>query len=527
MTLHTNSNPSRPLQRRSFLKLAGLTATSSAFASGLQPPLPPSSAEEPCVPVKVAHRARNLYLNQTGYLPNQPKIATVILALVPPTDPESPELPPPVTPSPDLPWTFDVLAADTGQVVLSGALAPQFFDPLAGDHVTLADLSALRQPGRYHVRALGHTGDVFTIADTVYAAPLRLAMRAFYGQRCGTAVDLGDGYKHRKCHQKGEFSPSSGRQGKLKNAGGWHDAGDYGRYIVNSGITCGMLLWAWELYPAALGTLTLNIPESGKALPDYLAEIKWNLDWMLTLQDPADGGVWHKQTSNHFCAFILPEKDHLPSEVIGTGQAPYKSTCATADLAAVMAIAARCYQPFDPAFAAHCLTAARQAFTWSQAHPSVSFKNPPQASLLASTATRTARTSCSGPPPSSSAPRANPPSSRPFSPGLMPILHVQTPSWGNVTALALWTYVLAHGPEATTNETCVRIRQATQIAADHLLKRARGSGYGTTLAPHDFGWGSNSTAANQSMLLLIADLLKPDPELYAAALGQPALPARP
>ena len=347
-------------------------------------------------------------------------------------------------------------------------------------------------------------------------------MRAFYGQRCGCKVDLGDGYKHRKCHHKAEFSPSSGRPGKLKNHGGWHDAGDYGRYIVNSGITCGTLLWAWELYPSALAALTLDIPESGRALPDYLAEIKWNLDWMLTLQDPADGGVWHKQTSNHFCAFIMPEKDHLPSEVIGTGHDPYKSTCATADLAAVMAIAARCYLPFDPVFAARCLAAARQAFTWSQAHPDIPFKNPPGVDTgeygdphcddellwAAAELFRTTR---------------EPAFEQAFLAGLAPTQRIGTPSWGNVSALAQWTYVFALGPSAAANETCTRIRQSTLAAAQRLLKRSRASAYGTTLGLRDFGWGSNSTAANQSMLLLIADLFEPRPvpkqELAAAALG--------
>ena len=103
---------------------------------------------------------------------------------------------------------------------------------------------------------------------------------------------------------------------------------------------------------------------------------RWNLEWMLKMQDE-DGGVWHKQTSEHFSGFVMPEDDHLPSEVIGTGQAPYKSTCATADLAAVAAIAARVYQPFDAKFAARNLEAARKAWLWMEKYPNVIFKNPP------------------------------------------------------------------------------------------------------------------------------------------------------
>src|SRR6202008_1681698 len=104
-------------------------------------------------------------------------------------------------------------------------------------------------------------------------------------------------------------------------------------------------------------------------------EIRWNLDWMLTLQDE-DGGVWHKQTSENFCGFIMPQDDHPISSAIGTGTAPYKSTCATADLASVAAIAARCYGPYDDAYAKTCLEAAKRAYVWAIKNTDVLFKNP-------------------------------------------------------------------------------------------------------------------------------------------------------
>src|SRR6185295_11851151 len=173
--------------------------------------------------------------------------------------------------------------------------------------------------------------------------------RAFYGQRCGTAVDLGPefkGYKHAACHLNGAYHSTSGKSGPHASAKGWHDAGDYGRYVVNSGISTGELLWAWEIFGGRIKNRSLNIPESTNALPDILDEIRWNLDWMLTMQDD-DGGVWHKQTSERFADFVMPENDKLESYVIGIGKEPYKSSTATADFAAVMAIAARVYRTFD------------------------------------------------------------------------------------------------------------------------------------------------------------------------------------
>ena len=167
----------------------------------------------------------------------------------------------------------------------------------------IADFTRLRQAGTYYldVPGVGRSW-TFSIGRDVFSRPYYLAMRAFYGQRCGTAVDLGPefpGYTHAACHLKGEFHSSSGKQGERDNIGGWHDAGDYGRYIVNSGITTGTLLWTWEIYGPKLKSIKLNIPESGNGTPDILNEARWNLEWMLKMQDD-DGGVWHKQTSELF-----------------------------------------------------------------------------------------------------------------------------------------------------------------------------------------------------------------------------------
>jgi endoglucanase len=258
------------------------------------------------------------------------------------------------------------------------------------------------------------------------------------------------------------------------------------------------------MFPDALRSLSLDIPESGRALPDFLAEIKWNLNWMLSLQDPTDGGVWHKQTSLHFCAFILPQDDHLVSQVIGTGVAPFKSTCATADLASVMAIAARCYQPFDPAFAARCLSAARLAWTWARKFPNVTFNNPPTVltggygdhdcsdELLWASAElfRTTRE-----------PQYESALLESITP-LLPTLKISVPSWGNVASMGLWTYALATASKPTA--ITAAIQQATQTAAAQLIDRAHHNGYGNTLSLNDYHWGSNSNAGNQSLLLLVA-----------------------
>ena len=109
----------------------------------------------------------------------------------------------------------------------------------------------------------------------------------------------------------GSFTAHPEKRAERDNIGGWHDAGDYGRYVVNSGISTGALLWAWEINGKKLAKISLNIPESGNGTPDILSEIRWNLSWMLKMQDE-DGGVWHKQTSEHFSGFVMPQDDKLP-----------------------------------------------------------------------------------------------------------------------------------------------------------------------------------------------------------------------
>src|SRR5690606_35637774 len=116
---------------------------------------------------------------------------------------------------------------------------------------------------------------------------------------------------------------------------GWYDAGDYGKYVVNSGITTGTLLSLLEDYPAAAQRLETNIPESGDGVPDLLDEVLWNLRWMLSMQDPADGGVYHKLTTASFAGMVMPEAATAQRYVV------QKSTPAALNLAAVAAQASR------------------------------------------------------------------------------------------------------------------------------------------------------------------------------------------
>src|SRR6266566_4794157 len=134
---------------------------------------------------------------------------------------------------------FVVSAVPAAEFTVRGKLSAPVDDSDTGDRVQAADFTSLEQNGTFYleVPGVGRSWD-FTIGPNVYARAFYLSMRAFYGQRCGTAVDLGQefpGYKHAACHLVGAYHQSSGKSGPRESARGWHDAGDYGRYVVNSG----------------------------------------------------------------------------------------------------------------------------------------------------------------------------------------------------------------------------------------------------------------------------------------------------
>lgn len=473
------------------------------------------------------------FLNQVGYRVDDKKVATVIAGNSQGREPTT---------------VFRLDSEADSQTVFRGMVSGAMEDSASGDRVVIADFSSFQIPGRYRLvieegreGKRGRESQPFSLGSDVYHEPLRLVMRSYYGQRCGCAVDLGGGYSHPACHAEGAFHPTSGRSGSIPNHGGWHDAGDYGRYITNSGVTCGTLLWAWELYPQTLGNLSLGIPESGGKLPDYLAEIRWNLEWMLQMQDE-DGGVWHKQTSEAFCPFVAPQDDQLTSYVIGTGASPFKSTCATADLAAVMAIAARCYREFDSGFADRTLSAARRAWRWATANPDVPFDNPKTI-----TTGSYADIHCNDEILWASAELWRTTGDALYEQAylsaaedLPPEHTLHAPSWSNVASMAHWTYVMANRKASrlaasgltnakgtTPDQIKSRIHKATTEAARERVARYKASGYGNTLERTDYVWGSNSVAANQSFLLLIARHLDPEAdrnalahaEMFEAAMG--------
>jgi endoglucanase len=453
-------------------------------------------------PMFAANPTLEIKVDQVGYLNNAAKIALVV-SKTPATE-------------------FTVNQSKDGKPVIKGTLSAPRDDFDSGDAVRTADFSRVIKSGTYYidVPGVGRSWD-FDIAPDVYNKTWRIAMRSFYGQRCGIAVDLGPDfptYKHDACHLDGAYHATSGKTGPKVSKGGWHDAGDYGRYVVNSGIATGTLLWTYEMYGSHLRGINLAIPESGNGQPDVLNEIKWNLDWMLSMQDD-DGGVWQKQTSEKFADFVMPDKDKLVSYVIGIGKEPYKSSCATADFAAVMAIAGRVYQQTNPAYANKSLKAAQKAWDWLGNHVNVPFHNPPGiltgeygdnncADEQLWAAAELFRTS------------GDQAYSRYFLDHYIAFRkppvdeEAEPPSWSNVASLGLWTYAVARNADSGAANN---IRHDLISAADEIANRTANNGYRISLANRDYVWGSNGVLANYGMELLIASSLLHNPRYAEAA----------
>ena len=424
---------------------------------------------------------------------------------------------------------FVVRDARSGQEVARGTVVPRDAEP--SDRPTyIADFASVHLPGRYRLEVPGVGASAeFEVGDDVYNWPFYATTRAMYLWRCGTAVEgqfAGQTFHHPPCHLRDALlDRMGGEPGETADGvGGWHDAGDYGKYTVNGAFTAGMMLLAWEHFHDRLAAIDLDIPESDNDLPDFLDEVRWELEWLLKMQAD-DGRVYHKLTSLNFSGFVAPEKDDADRYFCPWGSA------ATADFAAVMAQAARVYQAYDEAFAARCLAAAEKSYHYLQAHPEDHEPNqegfstggyhaPDRDDRLWAAAELWETT---GRPEYLRDFETRLPESAPRSrgkPGRWPResaeLVDENWDWANVRNLGTFTYLLSkrRGRDAALVE---RVRQGTIAAADALVDAAARHEFARPLGDRYY-WGCNGTVARVAINLQVADRVSPKPEYRAAML---------
>lgn len=425
-------------------------------------------------------------VNQLGFLPLSAKLAVVPGAKA---------------------AEFDVLDAASGKHVFHGRLrAAAEWEP-SRETVRLADFSALEKAGRYRIQVAGAPpSDVFAIGADVYDGLGTASLKAYYFNRAGIALEKAHAGQYARAagHPDDKVlvhvsAASAGRPAGTVIAApkGWYDAGDYNKYIPSSAIATYTMLAAYEHFPARFDKRDTGIPESGNALPDILDEALWNLEWMLAMQDPADGGVYHKLTNLRFDAMVMPaDAMKEPRYVVA------KSTVASYDFAATMAAASRIFRPYErqlPGLSARMLAAAQSAWKWAEANPARHFKNTADdiTGEYGDDKTSDERAWAaaelyigSGDDNYYRAMRAQ-------------AVSATVPSWDDVRGLA-WMSLAQHRKRLTPLADQRLIESRIDGLAARLAREWKTSAYALAMQEPDFVWGSNAVVMNQAMMLLQA-----------------------
>ena len=437
---------------------------------------------------------QEIKVNSLGFLPDAPKQASLTVAAE----------------------TFIVRNASNGKRVFKGKPGSAVMQEDVGQEVWTADFSSVNKPGKYFLEIPGVGRSVeFPIGKQVYNDAYVTAQRAFYLWRCGMEVSgehNGNHYHQGACHLNDGYEDYIGNPGNRRDGtGGWHDAGDYGKYTVNAGVTVGIMFMAWEHFQPKLEKTALNLPETAPGYPEYLKEMKWETDWLLKMPYPdGSGRVSHKLTRLNFEGFIMADQDD------GKRFFTEWSSAATADFVAMMAQAARVFKPYDADYAQKCLDAARLSYNFLKENPedvrfvqgdfktggyqtrdpddrlwaaAEMWETTGEAEFLADFEKRAAD---------------------------MQFNVDENWDWGNVANLGMFTYALSK-ISGKNPEVQSAIKENIIKIADQIVLQAQADVYRRPLAGRYY-WGCNGTIARQTVNLYVANQLAPRKEYVETAL---------
>lgn len=469
-------------------------------------------AEEITLPIKV---------NQVGYFSEGEKLAFVS------NERESSII---VDPS----FTFEVIDTKTGKVVYTGQLekiGKDIFSP-----VYAADFTEIETSGTYQLRILslpekypftvsedefkkiGHPSSPqysfpFRVSTNVYNDVYYKSMRSYYLQRCGQDIDDAvSGLKHPACHTEDALLRSDEKT-YINTTGGWHDAGDYGKYTQTAAATVGELLMFCELYPQKF-TQSLDIPESENKIPDILDEIRYELEWMLKMQRE-DGPVYHKVNTRGFPGFVKPEDDIDQRYIYSI------ATPDTGSFAAAMAQAARVYKKYDQNFASQCRQAAEKA--WSFLEGSEPLVEPTNDSTgeykdlidrdnrfwAAAELFRLTRQK-----------KYDDFIQNNFKKFNLPILEIYpiVPiGWQDVHTLGMFAYYFAEEADTAIKN---KIEDSILKQTEKTMHKIKRDPYNISLERSEYVWASNKNALQHGVNLIIAHRINNNPEYLQGALDQ-------
>ena len=257
-------------------------------------------------------------IDQEGYYPQAPKMAVFVISPGISTDSTAKEIP------------FYLTGKNSMDTVFRGILSGIRQSANSSLQTRVADFSSFSHTGTYQVRIGEYTSYPFLIKAKVHRPVALASLKAFYFIRASTSLDPIYAGKWSRAAGHPDDSviihPSAASESRsagtvISTPGGWYDAGDYNKYIVNSGISMGTLLSAYEDFKPYFDTLHTHIPSLRKTIPDILNEIVYNLRWMLSMQDPGDGGVYNKCTNAKFDTMEMPAEGRAPRYVVQKGTA--------------------------------------------------------------------------------------------------------------------------------------------------------------------------------------------------------------
>lgn len=465
-----------------------------------------------CFPAKESSTGDIVRINQIGYYPNAPKLAVVEGEL----DAEK----------------FFIVSYDGKDTVYMGKIGEKRTSQFSGDITHIVDFSALQDTGMY-VLAIenGNKSYPFLISPDVHQNLAKAAIKSYYFQRM--SIDLSEEFAGKWARAVGHpdtvvlvhaSAVSSNRPENTVIAAprGWYDAGDYNKYVVNSGITMGTLLSLYEDFPEYIGKLTVEIPESDNQIPDLLDEVLWNLRWMVAMQDPGDGGVYHKLTAADFEGMIMPHEAKSPRYAV------QKSTAASLDFAAVMAQSARVFSKFEnelPGLADSCRSAAINAWNWAVGNPDDLYDQTAMNKMFDPDITTGAYGDSDVSDEfiwAASELWITTGDKKYWDRIELPEEEITLPSWAQVDAMGYYS-LLRHGRllEDSHPEMLDALQSKLIAFSESLIENVPANAYTTVMggSENDFIWGSNAVAANQGIALIQAYLLTEKQEYLSYALS--------
>ena len=300
----------------------------------------------------MAQQTETIRMNQVALYPSQQKTAVI----------EAPAA-----------KKISVTNVATGKAAGKARAVRKSTSPWSGKQRTIVDITNITAPGTYELCANG-AKQRFVVKNDALTDITKASLKAFYLIRSGVEIEpqyakeyarpLGHPDTQVMVHASA-VSPGRPEGTIISSPLGWYDAGDYNKYIVNSAYSVGIMLQSYEQNKNYFDRRNVNIPESNNNTADLLDEVMFNIKWMLTMQDPYDGGVYHKLTTPNFEGFVMPKDCHQQRYVI------QKSVTATYDFAAVMALASRLFEGNKdyPCFSARAKDAALAAYNWAELHP--------------------------------------------------------------------------------------------------------------------------------------------------------------